>query len=66
MAPADAIASITSRPATLCGMGDQLGQISSGFDADLVLWSGDPLAADSKPLLVILDGAIVVDNRPQE
>jgi len=66
MAPTDAIASITSRPATLCGMGDQLGQISSGFDADLVLWSGDPLAADSKPLLVILDGAIVVDNRPQE
>lgn len=66
MAPADAIASITSRPATLCGMGDQLGQIAVGFDADLVLWSGDPLAADSKPLLVILDGVIVVDNRPQE
>jgi len=66
MAPADAIASITSRPAALCGMGDQLGQLKSGFDADLVLWSGEPLAADSKPLLVILDGVIVVDNRPQD
>lgn len=64
--PGAAMAAITSRPAELCGMGDRLGKVAPGYDADLVLWSGDPLAADSKPLLVILDGKIVVDNRPQQ
>ncbi len=66
MDQASALAAITSQAAQLCGMGQRLGQIKSGYDADLVLWSGPPLDSDSRPLLVILDGRIVVDNRPQE
>jgi imidazolonepropionase-like amidohydrolase len=58
-----ALSLITSVPAQLCGYGDSLGQIKTGFDADLVLWSGDPLDPTSLPLVVIVDGQVVADNR---
>ncbi|MDP6963544.1 MAG: amidohydrolase family protein [Planctomycetota bacterium] len=58
-----ALTLITSVPAKLCGYGKSLGQIKAGFDADLVLWSGDPLDPTSIPLVVIVDGQVVVDNR---
>ena len=58
-----AIASITSRAAALCGLGDRVGSVAVGMDADLVLWSGDPLEHSSRPLLVVVDGEVVVDNR---
>jgi imidazolonepropionase-like amidohydrolase len=58
-----ALSLITSVPAQICGRGDSLGQIKSGFDADLVLWSGDPLDPTSIPLVVIIDGQVVADNR---
>ena len=59
----EAIAAITSRPAALCGMGDRVGSVAVGYDADFVLWSGDPLEHSSRPLLVVIDGEVVVDNR---
>ncbi|MCH2101111.1 MAG: amidohydrolase family protein [Planctomycetes bacterium] len=58
-----AITSITSRAAVLCGVQDRVGSVEVGKDADLVLWSGDPLEHSSRPLLVVVDGEIVVDNR---
>jgi imidazolonepropionase-like amidohydrolase len=61
--PHHAIAMITSHAAALSGVGDQLGLVKVGFDADLVLWSGDPLANSSRPLLVLVDGQVVLDNR---
>jgi imidazolonepropionase-like amidohydrolase len=38
-----AIAAITSTPARLWGLGDRVGTLAVGRDADLVIWSGDPL-----------------------
>lgn len=58
-----ALALVTSRSAALCGLGDRLGKVEVGFDADLVLWSGDPLENTSRPVLVLVDGEVVVDNR---
>jgi len=58
-----AISMVTSRAAALCGMADRLGMVKVGFDADLVLWSGDPLDTSSRPLVVLIDGEVVVDNR---
>lgn len=63
--PADALAMVTSRPAALLGLGDRVGRLAAGLDADLVLWSGDPLDPASTPLLVVVDGQIVIDHRPQ-
>jgi imidazolonepropionase-like amidohydrolase len=63
--PADALAMVTSRPAAMLGLGDRVGRLAAGLDADLVLWSGDPLDSASTPLLVVVDGQVVIDHRPQ-
>lgn len=39
----DALAAITRVPAQALGVGDRVGRIEPGLDADLVLWDGDPL-----------------------
>jgi hypothetical protein len=38
-----ALAAITRVPAQALGVGDRIGRIEPGLDADLVLWDGDPL-----------------------
>jgi imidazolonepropionase-like amidohydrolase len=38
-----AIAAITINPARIFGMGDRFGALTAGADADVVIWSGDPL-----------------------
>ena len=47
---------ITSRPAEAIGMGGQIGRLSAGYRADLVLWSGDPLENASVAEAVWIDG----------
>ncbi|QDU83056.1 Imidazolonepropionase [Planctomycetes bacterium Pla163] len=39
----DALNSITSTAAKIARVGTSVGQLARGFDADFVLWSGDPL-----------------------
>jgi imidazolonepropionase-like amidohydrolase len=41
--PADAIVTITSRAADSLGLGDRLGSIGPGYEADLIAVDGDPL-----------------------
>ena len=43
MDPAEALRSITINPAEVLGLGERLGTLEVGKDADLVLWDGDPL-----------------------
>ena len=52
----EALAMITSRPAEAIGMGGQIGRLSAGYRADLVLWSGDPLENASVAEAVWIDG----------
>ncbi|MDB5687336.1 MAG: amidohydrolase, partial [Rhizorhabdus sp.] len=35
---------ITSNPARLLGMADRIGTLAPGYDADLVIWSGNPFS----------------------
>lgn len=42
-----ALAALTRNPAEIFALGDQLGRIAPGMQADLVLWSGDPLEVTS-------------------
>jgi imidazolonepropionase-like amidohydrolase len=41
---AEALASATSRAARACGLGDRKGRLRIGYDADLLLVDGDPMA----------------------
>src|SRR5690606_17510455 len=53
---AEGLAGLTSVPAKVFGVADKLGSIAVGKQADLVLWSGDPLEVSSVALQVWLDG----------
>ena len=52
----EALAMITSRPAQAIGIGDQIGSLTPGRRADVVLWSGDPLENASVAEAVWIDG----------
>jgi len=52
---------VTSNPAKALGLDDRIGRLAPGFDADLVLWSGDPFSVYSKPDKVFIDGAVAFD-----
>jgi imidazolonepropionase-like amidohydrolase len=43
-----ALRSVTINPARIIGVADRLGSIVTGKDADLVIWSGDPLDVMSR------------------
>ncbi len=68
MTPAQALASATTIPAELLGVGDRLGRIAPGYLADLVAVEGDP-TADVTAMFkgvraVFKEGKLVVDRRP--
>jgi imidazolonepropionase-like amidohydrolase len=47
---------LTADAARIAGVGDRLGRIERGLDADLVLWSGDPLDLGSRAVAVFVGG----------
>jgi imidazolonepropionase-like amidohydrolase len=52
-----ALRALTINPARVAGIDDRLGSIEPGKDADLVIWSGDPLDVLSRAVRVFVDGA---------
>jgi imidazolonepropionase-like amidohydrolase len=62
--PSDAaLAAITSTPAALFGLKDKVGVLKVGAQADLVLWSSDPLEIHARVRQVWINGR-VVEKRP--
>jgi imidazolonepropionase-like amidohydrolase len=51
-----ALAAITINPARTFGVADRIGSIEPGKEADLVLWSGDPLEPLSQPRAIFVRG----------
>ncbi|GAB1317184.1 Carbohydrate esterase family 9 protein [Madurella fahalii] len=51
-----ALASVTSAPAERLGLGQRLGKVKPGFDADIVVWDSDPLSLGAAPVQVWIDG----------
>lgn len=54
-----ALRAITINPAKVLGVDDRLGSLEVGKDADLVLWSGDPLDMMNRAERVWIDGVSV-------
>lgn len=51
---------ITCNPAQIVGIGDRVGAIKEGMDADIVVFRGDPLRdVDARAVLTIINGEIV-------
>ena len=60
--PELAITWITSNPAAILGLGDRIGRIAPGYNADVVIWSGDPFSIYSKADAVFIDGVLRFDR----
>ncbi|WP_433431458.1 amidohydrolase [Nonomuraea sp. CA-141351] len=54
--PAEALRSITLNPARIMGIDDRVGALRPGLDADVVIWSGDPLDVMSRAVRVFVSG----------
>jgi imidazolonepropionase-like amidohydrolase len=57
--PADALKYVTLNPAIQLGIDSRVGSVEVGKEADLVLWSGDPLSTYSKCEMTLVDGRIL-------
>lgn len=55
--------SITKYPAIICGVGDRMGSIAVGKDANIAIFDGNPMEIFTKTLYTIIDGQIVYDYR---
>ncbi|CAM1510198.1 Fc.00g005330.m01.CDS01 [Cosmosporella sp. VM-42] len=51
-----ALSGVTSAPAELLGLGERIGKIKPGFDADVVVWDSDPMSVGAAPVQVWIDG----------
>jgi imidazolonepropionase-like amidohydrolase len=65
--PVVALQALTINPARIIGIDERLGSLEPGKDADLVIWSGDPLDVLSRVEHAFMDGQeiySVVDGEP--
>ncbi len=60
--PEHVITWITSNPAKVLGLEDRIGTLAPGYDADIVIWSGDPFSIYSHADQVLIDGAMAYDR----
>jgi len=60
----DAIVSATSASADALGMGDRIGTIAAGYQADLVAVRGDPLSdiTTVRNVVFVMKGGTVIKN----
>ena len=54
----EAIRAVTINPAQICGIDDRVGSLETGKDADMVIFSGDPIDILNFPKAVIVDGIL--------
>ncbi|SES09051.1 amidohydrolase [Actinokineospora terrae] len=54
--PEVGLRAITANPAAMMGIDDRVGALKPGLDADVVIWSGDPLDVMSRATRVFVNG----------
>jgi imidazolonepropionase-like amidohydrolase len=62
----EALKMVTLNPAKLLHLDDRMGSIKVGKDADVVLWSDQPLSIYAKAEKTIIEGAVFFDRDKQE
>ncbi len=56
--------SITIYPARICGVDDRVGSLEVGKDADIAVFTGNPMEVFTETLYTIIDGQVVYDRSP--
>ena len=59
MPTAEALEALTIRPARMLGVDEFVGSIEQGKDADLVIFTGEPLKIETWVDTTIIDGQVV-------
>ncbi len=54
-----ALAALTVNPATIFGMSGEIGSLTKGARADVVIWSGDPLEVTEAAETVLIEGKVI-------
>lgn len=62
MSNKEALKAITINPARCLGLDHRIGSIREGKDADIVVFSGDPLRSMSKATMVLINGEIAYER----
>ncbi len=67
MSPEGALRALTAVPAEMMGLGDRIGTLEAGKDADFVVLSGPPLSVWTTVEQTWVNGAVVFDRaRPED
>lgn len=66
LSPADALKLVTINPAKQLRIDQRTGSLKVGKDADVVLWSKDPLTVDAVVLKTWVDGTLLFDRKSDE
>ncbi len=56
LSPAAALRAVTTDPAEILGIADRVGKLAPGYDADIVVWSGEPIELASRPEKIWVGG----------
>lgn len=54
---------VTLNPAKILHLDDRMGSLKIGKDADVVLWSGNPLSIDAQVEMTFVDGELLFDQK---
>lgn len=57
---------VTLNPAKILHLDSKMGSIKTGKDADLVLWTANPLSIEARVSLTMVDGVIYYEEAKQE
>ena len=57
--------SITIYPARICGVDHRVGSLEAGKDADIAIFSGNPMEVFTKTLYTVIDGQVVYDSETE-
>ena len=59
----EGLKALTIYPARICRVDDKVGSLKKGKDADIAIFSGNPMEIFTKTLYTIIDGEIVYDSQ---
>ncbi len=62
----EALQLVTLNPAKMLHVDDRVGSLKVGKDADIVVWSDNPLSIYAKSLYTIVDGTVYFDRQKDE
>ncbi len=62
----EGLKAITINPALICGVSDRVGSIEVGKDADIAIYTGNPMEVFTETVYTLVDGEIVYQREDQD